>query len=356
MLTLIVYLLIAILISFFCSLAEATLLSVSPAYVGALEDKRDRGAKALQKLHASLDRPLSAILSLNTVAHTVGAAGVGAQASIVFGSQYVGLTSAILTLLILVLSEIIPKTLGATYWKLLAPFMAVLVSWLTSLLLPFVWLSEKLTQLFAPPDKSVFHFSRDELEAMAKIGVHEGNLDEKEFNVVRNLMRLQRLSVRDIMTPRSVLFAVPEAMTVREYFRNHSNQPFSRILIYQDSPDNIAGYVLKNDLLMAQARDEFGRPLSEFVRSCPFIPDMLSAFRAFDKLAHERSHILLVIDEYGSIEGLVSMEDVMETLIGLEITDEQDTVENMQSLAHKRWRERMATLGIDVEMLQTPKE
>jgi CBS domain containing-hemolysin-like protein len=356
MLTLIVYLLIAILISFFCSLAEATLLSVSPAYVGALEDNKGRGARALQKLHASLDRPLSAILSLNTVAHTVGAAGVGAQASIVFGSQYVGLTSAVLTLLILVLSEIIPKTLGATYWKLLAPSIAILISWLTSLLLPFVWLSEKLTRLFAPQDKSVFHFSRDELEAMAKIGVHEGGLDEKEFRVVQNLMQLQRLSVRDIMTPRAVLFAVSESMTVREFFERHAGQPFSRILVYRGNEDEISGYVLKNDLLMAQARDEFDRALSEFLRPCPIIPDMLSAFRAFDRLAHERSHILLVIDEYGSYQGLVSMEDVMETLIGLEITDEQDTVENMQALAHRRWRERMASLGIDIEALESPDE
>ncbi len=351
MITLILYLLLAILVSFFCSLAEAVLLSVNSAYVGAMKNSPGPGAKALQELHASLDRPLAAILSLNTVAHTIGAAGVGAQAAIVFGNQFVGLTSAVLTLLILVFSEIIPKTLGASYWKALAPSLAVSIVWLTRLLTPLVWLSERITRLFAAPEKSVWNFSRDELEAMAEIGVEEGNLHVKELRVVKNLMRLHRLTVRDIMTPRSVIFAVPEEVTVRSFFQAHANQPFSRIPIYSGSQDNISGYVLKNDLLMAQARDEFDRPLLDFIRQFPVIPDMISAFQVFDRLVHERSHILLVIDEYADFQGVVTLEDVMETLIGLEIIDEQDTVENMQDLARKKWTERMAALGIDRQIL-----
>lgn len=352
MTTLILYLLLAILVSFFCSLAEAVLLSVNSAYVGAMDNRREKGAKALQDLFASLDRPLAAILSLNTVAHTIGAAGVGAQAAIVFGNQFVGLTSAVLTLLILVFSEIIPKTLGATYWKGLAPSMAVAIVWLTRLLKPLVWLSERITRLFAPPEKNVWHFSRDELEAMAEIGVVEGDLDEKELTVVRNLMRLNRLSVRDIMTPRAVIFGVAHDMTVGDFFEHHSDRPFSRIPVYSSHQDDITGYVLKNDLLVAQARDEFERTMDEFVRSFPVIPDMLSAFQAFDHLAHEQSHILLVIDEYGDFQGVVTLEDVMETLIGLEIIDEQDTVENMQELARRRWKERMTALGIDIRILE----
>jgi CBS domain containing-hemolysin-like protein len=355
MTTLILYLLLALLVSFFCSLAEAVLLSVNSAYVGAMENRQVRGAKALQQLYASLDRPLAAILSLNTVAHTIGAAGVGAQAAIVFGNQFVGLTSAVLTLLILVFSEIIPKTLGATHWKAMAPSLGIVIVWLTRLLTPLVWLSERITRLLASPEKSVWNFSRDELEAMAEIGVVEGDLDEKEFKVVKNLMRLHSLSVRDIMTPRAVIFAVSHDLTVGDFFRNHSNQPFSRIPVYSANQDDITGYVLKNDLLMAQARDEFERTMSEFVREFPAFPDMLSAFRAFDRLAHERSHILLVIDEYGDFQGVVTLEDVMETLIGLEIIDEQDRVENMQDLAHRRWKERMAALGIDTQMLDSAK-
>lgn len=356
MFLLIVYLLIAILVSFFCSIAEAVLLSVRPAYVAALERKKSPKAEVLRKLKSNLDRPIAAILSLNTVAHTVGAAGVGAQATFVFGSQYLGVTSAILTFLILVFSEIIPKTLGATYWQKLAPSFGVIILWLTYILSPLVWLSEKLTSLFSKSGKGTFTFSRDELEAMAEIGVEEGRLNVKESNIVSNLMRLHALSVHDIMTPRSVIFAVPKDMTVREFFAKHSAKPFSRIPIYGKNHDDILGYVLKNDLFIAQAKDEFDRTLYEFKRPFLAIPDLFSASHVFDRLIHEKSHIALVVDEYGTVRGLVTLEDVIETLIGLEITDELDTVENMQALAHKKWRERMATLGIDPESLQSNSE
>lgn len=351
---LILYLSIALLFSFFCSIAEAVLLSVHPAYVTALEHKGTKGGKALATLKANLDRPLAAILSLNTIAHTVGAAGVGAQATAVFGSQYVGATSAVLTFLILVFSEIIPKTLGATHWQKLAPPLAPVISGLTTLLLPFVWLSERLTRLLASSGASAFTFSRDELAAMAEIGAEEGRIDAKELKIVSNLMRLHALSVRDIMTPRPVIFAVPADLTVRDFFARHAGKPFSRIPVYGENRDDITGYVLKSDLLIAQAKDEFGRRLTEFERAFLVIPDLLSASQVFDRLAHERSHIALVVDEYGTVQGLVTLEDVIETLMGLEITDESDTVENMQALAHRRWRERIAALGIDPESLESP--
>jgi len=223
-------------------------------------------------------------------------------------------------------------------------------------LLPFVWLSEKLTRLLASPDTSAFTFSRDELAAMAQIGAEEGHIDAKELKIVSNLMRLNALSVRDIMTPRPVIFSVSADLTVRDFFARHAGKPFSRIPVYGQNQDDINGYILKSDLLIAQAKDQFDRQLSEFERPFLVIPDFLSASQVFDRLVHERSHIALVVDEYGTVQGLATLEDVIETLTGLEITDELDTVENMQTLAHRRWRERIAALGIDPKSLETHAE
>jgi len=353
---LIFYLLLALLVSFFCSIAEAVLLSVRPSYISALEAKGAASAKTLAKLRDNLDRPLAAILTANTIAHTVGAAGVGAQAAVVFGNAYLGVTSAVLTLLILVFSEIIPKTLGAVYWQRLAPVMGVLIDWLTRALLPFVWLSQKLTRLLSRSGTDAYTFSRDEMEAMAQIGADEGLLDEKELEIVSNLMRLHRLSVRDIMTPRPVIFTVAEAITVGAFFEQHAGEPFTRIPVYGARPDDVTGYVLKTDLLIAQAKDEFDRPLTEFRRDFLICPDTLSASQIFDRLTHEKSHIALVVDEYGTVQGLVTLEDVVETLIGLEITDESDRVEDMRRLAHTRWRQRMQAVGIDPDSLETREE
>ncbi len=341
------YLFLAIGVSFFCSIAEAVLLSIRPSYIATLEQKNKSSGLMLKKLRDHLDRPLAAILTANTIAHTVGAAGVGAQATIVFGNGYLGITSAVLTLLILIFSEIIPKTLGATYWKQLAPVMGMLITWLTKILYPLVWLSEKLTRLLSPSNADISTFSRDEITAMAKIGKQEGLLDGKEHKIIANLMKLNRLSVRDIMTPRMVIFSTHEDMTVEKFFTVNSEKPFSRIPIYGQNVNDIKGYVLKNDLMIAQARDEFNRKLSEFRRDFLVVSDKLSASDTYDRLMHEKSHISLVVDEFGTVQGLVSLEDVIETLIGLEIVDESDTVEDMQMLANKRWRERMDAFGID---------
>ncbi len=349
---LVFYLLLAICVSFFCSVAEAVLLSVRPSYIRTLERKGVTGAKALTRLRGNLDRPLAAILTANTIAHTVGAAGVGAQSAKVFGSAYVGVTSAVLTLLILIFSEIIPKTLGATYWKALAPTFGRLIEGLTVILFPFVWLSEKLTRLLSRREGAGYSFSRDEIEAMAEIGEKEGLLEAKELNIVKNLMRLRMLSARDIMTPRSVIFSAPVSMTVGAFFDQHSDKPFSRIPVYEKNSDEVTGFVLKSDLLIAQANGEVDRPLAEFRRDLLVLLDVFSASELFDKLMHEKSHISLLVDEYGSVQGLVTLEDIVETLIGLEITDELDKVEDMQALAHKRWRDRMAAIGVDPDSIE----
>ncbi|MFC4348332.1 hemolysin family protein [Kordiimonas lipolytica] len=344
---LIFYLVLAICVSFLCSVAEAVLLSVRPAYVAALRKGGKRGAEDLTTLQANLDKPLAAILILNTIAHTVGAAGVGAQAAVVFGNSYIAVTSAVLTLLILVLSEIIPKTLGATYWQSLAPTTAFCLVWLTRLLLPLVWLSEKLTRAIARKDELATTFSRDEIAAMAQIGHEEGLLDKKEQKIVANLMRLHKLSVKDIMSPRAVMFSQPAGQTVKQFLANHAENPFSRIPVYRDHTDDICGYVLKQDLFMASAKGESDKTLEDFRRDLPMMPDTLKASHAFNQLMHQRGHIMLIVDEYGTAEGLVTLEDVIETMMGLEITDELDTVEDMQAFARRQWHQRMTALGID---------
>ena len=348
---LILYICLAVGVSFICSISEAVLLSVRPSYIAALKQRGSKRATILKDLTDNLDRPLAAILTLNTVAHTVGAAGVGAEAARVFGDNALGITSALLTLAILVLSEIIPKTIGATYWQQLAPAFGTLIHVLTRVLLPFVWMSEKITSLLSRSGTSTHTFSRDEIEAIAEISVHEGLLETKELTIVRNLMRLTQLSVRDIMTPRSVIFSLPETMKVDEFFSEHAEKPFSRIPLYGSDFDDVGYYALKTDLLAAQADDAFSATLVEFKRDLPVIPDILSASDTFDRLIHEKSHIALVVDEYGSAQGIVTLEDVLETLIGLEITDEVDRVEDMQALARERWRTRMEAIGVDPDSI-----
>ena len=344
---LLIFLLLAIGVSFLCSISEAVLLSVRPSYVAALEDSDRKHAIVLRKLTDNLDRPLAAILTLNTVAHTVGAAGVGAQAAKLYGDSAWGITSALLTVAILVLSEIIPKTIGATYWKALAPRFGLFIQSLTRALSPFVWMSEKITRNISHSKVTAYTFSRGEIEAMAEIGMNEGLLKSKELRIFKNVLQLNQLSVRDIMTPRTVIFSAPTDMNVKEFFAQHSENPFSRIPLFGNDFDDVGYYALKTDILLAQANDDFHRPLSDFQRDLAVLPDILSASTAFDRLIHEKSHIALVVDEYGSIQGLITLEDVLETLIGLEITDEVDKVEDMQILARHRWRKRMQAIGVD---------
>lgn len=344
---LIFYLLLALSVSFLCSIAEAVLLSVRPSFIELLEQKGSKSAITFKHFQHNLDRPLSAILTANTIAHTIGAAGVGAKAAQLFGDDFLGVISAILTLLILVFSEIIPKTLGALYWQQLAPLVGMIILWMIYLLFPFVWLSEKLTRLISGTSDSVFTFSRDEIKAMANIGKKEGILDTKEHTILSNLMKLKQITVNDIMTPRPVIHSVMEDLTVQEFFTSHADEPFSRIPVRSPNADEFTGYILRNDLLLAQAHDNFDQRLTEFKRDILFVSKQLNISEAFDKLMSNQSHIALVVDEYGSIHGLVTQEDIVESLFGLEITDELDKVEDMQLLAQNRWRKRMGEMGND---------
>ncbi|MFW5973668.1 MAG: hemolysin family protein [Bacteroidota bacterium] len=345
---LIVYIALALTASFLCSIMEAVLLSVTPSYVAVKEQQGHRVAPQLMRLKADIDRPLAAILSLNTIAHTVGAAGAGAQAAFLFGDAYIGLISALLTLAILVFSEIIPKTLGALYWRSMAPFMVRILIPTIWLMWPLVKLSQVVTRLLSrgKPEATV---SREEMTALADLGHREGVFEEEESRILKNLFRFGGLRVRDIMTPRTVVTALPTTMTIREVIRKFREFRFSRIPIYGASRDDVAGYVLKDEILLKAAQDALDLRLEDLRRDMLVVPDVLRLPDLFERLLDSGEHIALVVDEYGGVEGIVTMEDVVETLLGLEIVDEVDSVMDMQAMARQQWYRRARRLGLITE-------
>jgi CBS domain containing-hemolysin-like protein len=350
---LIFYLILAIGVSFFCSIMEAVLLSVTPSYIAILEKRHPLAGSILRDLKSDIDKPLSAILSLNTIAHTVGAAGVGAQAQLVFGETYVAIISAVLTFLILVLSEIIPKTLGANYWRNMAAFSARSLQIMIYVMYPFVVLARLITNLMAR-DENAEMFSREEFSAQVDLGTEEGVFEEKESRIFKNLIRFSSLRASDIMTPRTVVVAYPEKRTVEEVMENAEELRVSRIPVFDESQDNITGYVLKNDLLISMARNETEKALKEFRREIMILPDLLKLGDLFERLLERQEHIAVLVDEYGGLSGIVTMEDVVETLLGMEIIDEVDNIRDMQVLARQRWKERAKRLGL-LEMNESVK-
>lgn len=343
---LIVYILVALVFSFLCSVAEAVLLSVSSPYVVLLEKKGSPAGVLLRRLRQDINKPLAAILTLNTIAHTIGAAGAGAQVAVVFGNAYLGVASAVLTLLILVFSEIIPKTLGAHYWRKLAPATAYGLRVLIWVLYPFVKLSEWLTRGLTDTPK-ITGFSRQEFAAMAELSAKEGQLAERESEVLKNLLLLRDTGVKDAMTPRPVVFSLPGDTSVDSYFEQYGESRFSRIPLYKDDPDAVGGFVLRADLLLARAEGRGDRSLSEFERPMPVLPESLSLAQAFRDVLRHRSHIAQIVDEYGVLEGILTLEDIIETLLGLEIVDEGDQAVDMQEHARRLWRQRARKMGIE---------
>lgn len=340
------YLVLAIAISFLCSIMEAVILSVSVSFIETREMEGRPGALLLRDLKKNIDRPLAAILSINTVAHTVGAAGVGAQAVEVFGEAYFGWISAILTLLILIFSEIIPKTIGARYWRRLALPSSGILLVMIYISYPLVIISKWITRLFSgsQDEKSV---SREEITAMAKIGTKEGVFEKSEEKVIRNLMRLRSINVRAIMTPRTVMVAASEELLLTEFFKNKDFLSFSRIPVFRNSVDNITGYVLKYDVLEKLAEDRFNLKLKDIRREMLVTFENFSIPKLFEQLLEKKEHIALIVDEYGGVEGIATLEDIFETLFGLEITDETDLQVDMQKLARERWLKRAKAMNID---------
>jgi CBS domain containing-hemolysin-like protein len=337
---LIIYVLAALGFSFLCSVAEAVILSISSAYVSVSMNQGKKSGAILHELSEDINRPLAAILTLNTIAHTMGAAGAGAQAAVVFGDAYLGFASAVLTLLILVFSEIIPKTLGATYWRQLARPTAYFLKYLVLILYPFVLLSNKLTSRFTD-ESPLKGLNRGELHAMAEMSHKEGLLEYQEANILQSLLSLDALTVKEAMTHRTVVFKVSEDMTVNTFFHKHASKAFSRIPVYEDSEsEKISGFVIKSDLLLAQARGNGHKLLSEYRKDMVALLRSTPLAETFRHFLQSRTHILLVIDEYGGMEGILTLEDLLESLLGFEIVDEKDKHISMKRLARIIWKRR----------------
>lgn len=341
------YLFLAVGVSFLCSILEAALLSITPAHVAVLNERGSRTGKRLRKLKRDIDQPLSAILSLNTVAHTFGAAGVGAQAQVVFGQAWLTVTSAIVTLLILVFSEIIPKTLGATHAKSLAGFTAAACIVLIYLTWPLVQLSKQITRWLAH-DRSAPTVSREEFRVLAQAGSREGVFEEEESNIFANLIRFSAIRVEDIMTPRVAVVMMRCDQTVGEIMDASRAMAFSRFPVYGESDEDIRGYVLKTDIMLAQAQGSGDTRLDELKREVLFVPEFVSLQNLFSQLLARQEHFAVVVDEYGGLAGVVTMEDVLETLLGMEIVDESDTVEDLRHAAREKWKARARKMGIEL--------
>jgi len=336
---LIIYLSIAIGISFLCSVLEAVLLSVSPGYVETVLAEKPRRGLVLKNVKDKIDESLSSILILNTFAHTMGAAGVGAQAVRVFGPEWESLIAFLLTLAILYLSEIIPKTLGAVFWKQLALPAAMMIRMLVRLLFPFVWLSSQLTRLFSSDDNAPV--SREELAALAKLGERHGALATQESELLENMLRLRGTRTGEILTPRTVVTALDLDQTVEEALHQLEDVTFTRIPVYENDVDSVVGVVLRPKLLELQRRGEAAQPLSRCALPLHRVSEEFPVLMLLDQFIKRREHLFLVEDEYGQTAGIVTLEDAVETLLGREIMDESDTVEDMQQLAKSNYRSRL---------------
>jgi CBS domain containing-hemolysin-like protein len=343
---LIFYLTLALTISFLCSIVEAVILSVTAPYIKMKEMEGKKSAKFLKSLKNKINRSLSAILTINTVAHTIGAAGVGAQAVAVFGEVYFGVISAILTILILFFSEIIPKTVGAVFWKKLALPSAFVIIGMIYISYPLVVISEFITK-FISKNKISQRISREEVVALVHLGTKEGVLKESESKIINNLIRLKRISVRAIMTPRTVVVSAPEEISLDEFIKEKEYRQYSRIPIYSGNIDNVTGYILNSDVLEKLANRTINQKLKEFKRPIIIFYENFSIPKLFEELLLKKEHLALIIDEYGGTQGLVTMEDIIESILGIEIMDEKDVEVNMQELAKKKWKIRKRNLNID---------
>ncbi|MGR6874200.1 CNNM domain-containing protein [Pseudomonas sp. HK3] len=344
---LLIFVSIAIGVSFICSILEAVLLSVNSAHIEMMEREGSKSGKILKAFKRDIGQPLAAILTLNTISHTIGAAVAGAQAAVVFGNAYLGVFSGVLTLLILIFSEIIPKTIGARYWRELAPVSAHTLKYMIWLLYPFVKLSEALTKrLHGEP--TLNGFSREEFLAMADLSSEDGLLEVQESHFIKSLLLLRTMKVKDAMTPRTVIFRLQDTLLVDEYFHKYDQVFFSRVPIYNKTDDNIIGYVFRSDLLLAKARGNCQQKLSNYIRPIPAIAVTMPLKDVFNCLIEERTHIMLAVDEYGSVQGIITLEDVIETALGLEIVDEKDQAVDMQKEARKLWNKRMKEKGIKI--------
>lgn len=364
MTVLIIYATISIFFSFLCSILEAVLLSITPTFINLKKSEGLEYATTLETLKKDVDKPLIAILTINTIAHTVGAILVGVQAKVAYAEIYgteiktffglqitedvmVGIVSTVMTVLILVASEIIPKTIGATYWKQLANFTSTM---LNVMIFPLkytgiLWVLQLTTKLIGGKGHGSI-LSRESFLVMTEMAEKDGVFQKNESKVIRNLLGFKEIKVNDVMTPRSVLEIADEKLTIQEFYDAHKNLRFSRIPVFAENPDAITGYFLKDNLLEGIINGKGDDALATIKREIVIAERDLTIPDLFDKLIKEKEHIALVVDEYGSVSGLVSQEDVIETLLGLEIMDESDSVADLQALAKKSWQSRVKRMGI----------
>lgn len=350
MILLIVFFVFSILFSFLCSVLEAVLLSITPSFIRGLQKTKPQLSQTLQEYKKDIDKPLSAILTLNTLAHTAGAIGVGASvegafghnAEIDFGLFKMGaepLVAGLMTLAILILSEIIPKTWGANNWKRLTPFTVATLRFLMFALYPLVWVSQLITKsLKNEKNRSVL--SRADFAAMTEEGAKTGALDQSESAIINNLLRFEHLKVRKIMTPKSVMLMAKEDMTLRAFYSKHHPIQFSRIPVYQKDKDDITGVMLKDDLLQNLTEDKDDILVKDIKREVAIVNENMELATLFAQQTEKRQHLNIVTDEFGAVVGIVTLEDIFETLLGKEIVDEFDKVVDMQELAKKKWEEQ----------------
>ena len=354
---LLLFLVITLLVSFLCSTLESVLMTTTLSYISLREDEGDKAAVLFKKYKLDTERPLAAILSLNTIANTVGSVGIGMQATLVFGNKWVGLTSAIVTLLILIFAEIIPKTIGTTYWKSLMTFTAYTTRALIVIMFPFVLLVHYLTRMFHKEDTVGDNtVSREEVSAMANVGEEEGVIEKDENKIIQNIIRLDDIKAFEVMTPRVVAAIAEEKMTLREYYDSDAYDHFSRIPVYADSPEFITGYVLRDDALEDLAEDHFDTKLGDIKRSLPYFNENTSISDIFDAMLKQKSQIALVIDEYGCFQGIITLEDIIETIFGFEIIDENDVITDMQQYARERWQKRQKRISKHVNITTSSSE
>ena len=351
---LIFYAVVSIFFSFLCSILEAVLLSIPSTFITIKKQEGKKFATTLERLKKDVDKPLIAILTLNTIAHTVGAILVGVQAENldfkinILGVNTVGIVSAIMTFLILVVSEIIPKTIGATYWKQLANFTSKA---LVILIFPLkwtglLWLLQLTTKLVGGKSAHGSILSREDFHAMTDLAQKEGVFEKNESAIIKNLLTFKEVQAKDIMTPRTVMVTASENTSIKTFFNEHPKLHFSRIPIYKENSDNITGVILKNEMMEEIIKGRGDQLLSTIKREILVTNRNLPIPDLFEKFIAQREHIALVVDEYGTTSGLVTMEDVIETLLGLEIMDESDNVADLQLMARKNWEARAKKIGL----------
>lgn len=346
---LILYVFLAVSISFLCSILEAVILSVTPGFIITSEQQEKKYAPQLKAFKNDIDSTLAGILTINTIANTAGATGAGAQAQLVFGDIYFTIFTGVLTLVILIFSEIVPKSLGALYWRQLAPITTLILRPIAIITFPFTKLSTYFTQRFTP-DEAISRVNLEEFDAMTEVGGEEGVFSERDATIIRNLIHLKNIEVGDIMTPRTVLFTLKETDMLDDVKQELVKSPFSRIPVYGTHKDDINGYIFKNHALVQLLKSNKNKDklLEKFKRPILTISQYSPVNELFYKFLDQQEHIAVVINEHGAVEGVVTMEDILETLLGLEIVDEGDKIADLREFAKQLWKVRAKQIGVDL--------